>query len=129
MLNNISPKQLAFCVSYGLALWIGAIFLIRAIGPMGAFSGLGLIISFVALIPVTLPAVLLTKRVMGPFKDQLLVGVTIISTIALLMAGIGFSFFPYIYGLDNVRLLAASGFMMWGGGIGFVLALIVGKDR
>jgi hypothetical protein len=129
MLNNISPKQLAFCVSYGLALWLGAILLVRTIGPMGAFSGLGLIISFVALIPGTLPAVLLTKRVMGPFKDQLLLGVTIISTIALLLAAIGFSFFPWLYGLDGATLLAASGFMMWGGGIGFVLALIVGKDR
>jgi hypothetical protein len=129
MFNNISPKQLVFCISYGLALWLGAIFLVRTIGPMGAFSGIGLIISFVALIPMTLPAVLLTKRVMGPFKDQVLMGVTIISTIALLMAAIGFSFFPWLYGLDETTLLAASGFMMWGGGIGFVLALIVGKDR
>jgi hypothetical protein len=129
MFNNISPKQLAFCVSYGLALWIGAIFLVRTIGPMGAFSGMGLIISFVALIPGTLPAVLLTKRVMGPFKDQLLMGVTIISTIALLMAAIGFSFFPTLYGTNMTQVLAASGFMMWGGGLGFALALIVGKDR
>jgi hypothetical protein len=129
MFNNVSPKQLAFCVSYGLGLWLGAIFLIRAIGPMGAFSGWGLIISFVALVPATLPAVLLTKKVMGPFKDQLLIGVTIISTIALLMAGICFSFFPSLYGRDATTLLAASGFMLWGGGIGFVLALMVGKDR
>jgi hypothetical protein len=129
MFNNISPKQLAFCVSYGLGLWIGAIFLIRAIGPLGAFSGWGLIVSFIALVPATLPAVLLTKKVMGSFKDQLLLGVTIISTIALLMAGLCFSFWPSLYGSDTTTLLAASGFMLWGGGVGFVLALMVGKER
>jgi hypothetical protein len=129
MFNSVTPKQLAFCVSYGLALWLGAIFLVRAIGPMGAFSGWGLIISFVALIPGTIPAVLLTRRVMGPLKDQMLMGVTIISTIALLLAAIGFSFFPTLYGSNMTQVLAASGFMMWGGGIGFVLALMIGKDR
>jgi hypothetical protein len=72
MFNNLSPKQLAFCVGYGLALWLGAIFLVRAIGPMGAFSGMGLVISFIALIPGTLPAVLLTKSVMGPFFSNAL---------------------------------------------------------
>lgn len=129
MFKNLSPKQLAFCVGYGLALWLGALFLVRALGPIGAFSGWGLVLSFVALIPGTLPAVLLTKSVMGPFKDQLLMGVTIISTIALLMAAIGFSFFPWLYGSDMKQVLAASGFMMWGGGMGFALALVVGKDR
>lgn len=129
MLNNISPKQLAFCVGYGLALWLGAIFLVRAMGQVGALSGWGLVISFALLVPGTLPAVLLTKQVMGPFLDQLLVGVTIISTIALLMAGLGFSFWPGIYGVDPTHLIAAAGFILWGGGIGFALALALGKVR
>jgi hypothetical protein len=128
MFKDISFKQVAFCGSYGLALWIGAMLLIRAIGPMGAFSGIGLIVSFVAVIPATLPAVLLTKRVMGPSRGNMLVGVTIISTIALLLAGICFSFFPSLYAADIPTLLAAAGFMLWGGGVGFALALIVGED-
>ena len=129
MLKNISPKQLAFCIGYGLALWLGAIFLVRALGPMGALSGWGLVISFVLLIPGTLPAVLLTQRVMGPSKEKLLVGVTIISTIALLLAGLCFSFWPGLYGDNPTHVLAASGFMLWGGGLGFALAMMVGKDR
>lgn len=128
MFKDISLKQVAFCVSYGFALWIGAILLIRAIGPMGAFSGIGLLLSFMAVIPITLPAVLLTKRVMGPSRGNMLVGVTIISTIALLMAGICFSFFPNLYAVDTPTLLAASGFMLWGGGVGFALALLIGEE-
>lgn len=129
MFNAISLKQLAFCVGYGLALWLGAIFLVRAMGPMGALSGWGLVISFALLVPGTLPAVLLTQRVMGPTKDQLLLGVTIISTIALLLAGLCFSFWPWIYGSNMKHVVAASGFMLWGGGIGFALAFVVGKGR
>jgi hypothetical protein len=129
MVTNTSPKQLAFCVSYGLALWLGAILLVRALEPIGGLSGWGLILSFALLIPGTLPAVFLTKRVMGPFVDQLLVGVTIISTIALLLAGIGFSFFPKLYGSEPEHVQAAAGFILWGGGIGFALALLIGKDR
>lgn len=129
MFKTMSPKQLVFCVGYGLALWLGAIFLVRMMGPMGALSGWGLVISFALLVPGTLPAVLMTRQVMGPSKDKLLLGVTIISTIALLMAGLCFSFWPSLYGPDMTHVLAASGFMLWGGGIGFVLALLVGKDR
>lgn len=129
MLKTISSKQLAFCVSYGLALWLGAILLIRAMGPMGVLSGWGLVLSFALLVPGTLPAVLLTQRIMGPSKDQLLLGVTIISTIALLLAGLCFSFWPWLYGKDMPQVISAAGFILWGGGIGFVLALIVAKDK
>jgi hypothetical protein len=126
---NVTPTQWLFCFSYGLALWLGAALLVRAMGPMGALSGFGLIISYVALIPGTLPAVLLTKRVMGPFIDQLLVGVSIISAIALVLAGIGFGFFPGLYGENPAHALAASGFILWGGGVGLVLGLMLGKAR
>jgi hypothetical protein len=129
MTHKLSPKQWAFCVSYGLALWLGACLLVRMMGPTGALSGWGLVISFVLLVPGTLPAVFLTKKVLGPFKDQLLVGVSIISAIALLLAGVGFSFFPGLYGVDPTQLLAASGFIMWGGGVGLVLGVMMGKDR
>jgi hypothetical protein len=129
MTTNLSPKQWAFCVSYGLALWLGAALLVRAMGPMGALSGWGLVISFILLVPGTLPAVFLTKKVVGPFMDQLLVGVSVISAIALLLAGIGFSFFPGLYGPDPAQVLAASGFILWGGGVGLVLGVLMGKAR
>jgi hypothetical protein len=129
MTTNLSLKQWAFCVSYGLALWLGACLLVRMMGPMGVLSGWGLVISFALLIPGTLPAVILTKQVVGPFKDQLLVGVSIISAIALLLAGIGFSFLPGLYGPDPAQVVAASGFIMWGGGIGLVFGVLMGKDR
>jgi hypothetical protein len=129
MTTNLSPKQWAFCVGYGFALWFGAILLVRTIGPLGALSGLGLVISFVLLIPGTLPAVLLTKKIVGPFMDQLLVGVSIISAIALLLAGVGFSFFPGLYGASPTDALAASGFILWGGGVGLVLGVMMGKAR
>jgi hypothetical protein len=129
MTTGLSLKQWAFCVSYGLALWLGAALLVRAMGPMGALSGWWLVINFALLVPGTLPAVLLTKKVVGPFMDQLLVGVSVISAIALLLAGIGFSFFPGLYGPSPTDALAASGFILWGGGVGLVLGVMMGKAR
>jgi hypothetical protein len=112
-----------------LALWLGAALLVRTMGTMGALSGWGLVISFVLLIPGTLPAVFLTQKVVGPYMDQLLVGVCIISAIALLLAGIGFSFLPGLYGPEPVQVVAAAGFIMWGGGVGLVLGVMMGKAR
>ena len=125
MTRNLSAKQWTFCISYGLALWVGAMFLVRAMGSWGALSDWGFIIAFVLLVPATWPAVALTARVMGAEKGQLLIGVSIISTIALLLAGIGFAFFPHIYGSDPTSTVRAAGFILWGGGIGFVLALMM----
>lgn len=129
MIKEISLKQLAFCIGFGVALWIGAMMAIRTLVPLGALAGWGLVASFVLVIPATLPAVLLTRQIMGPSNNHFLLGVAIISTMALLLAGICFSFFPSLYGTDTPTLLAAAGFILWGGGVGFVLALIVGKDR
>jgi hypothetical protein len=126
---NLSPKQLAFSVGYGVALWIGAAFLVRTMGPMGALSGWGLVISYLVLIPGTVPAVLFTKQVVGPFRDNLLMSVSIISATALLLDGVTVGFFPTAYGTNAAHQVAAAGFFLWGGGIGLVLALVMGKDR
>ena len=129
MASKLTLKQWLFCIGYGVALWIGAVFLVRAMASIGALSGVGLIISFIALVPGTLPAVLLTQRVMGPSQYKTLIGVAIISAIALLLAGVVFSFFPSLYGADPATILSASGFILWGGGVGLVLALVMAKDR
>lgn len=126
---NLTPKQLAFSIGYGIALWIGAAMLVRALGPIGALSGWGLVVSYLALIPGTVPAVLLTKQIVSPFRDDLLMSVSIISATALLLDGISFGFFPALYGANAAHQLAAAGFILWGGGVGLVLAIVMGQDR
>lgn len=126
---KLSPKQLAFSVGYGFALWIGAAFLVRTIGPMGAFSGWGLVVSFVLVIPAIVPAVLLTRSIVGGFRDELVLSVAIITAIACLLDGVTFSFFPQIYGAALADLPAVAGFLLWGGGVGLALAILMGRDR
>jgi hypothetical protein len=127
--SDLSYKQLAFSVGYGFALWIGAAFLVRTIGPMGAFSGWGLAISFAAVIPAIVPAVLLTRSVVGEFRDQLVLSVAIITAIACLLDGLTLAFFPQVYGADAKSFAAIAGFLLWGGGVGLVLAIVMGRSR
>jgi glucose uptake protein GlcU len=126
---SLTMKQWLFCLAYGCGLAIGATFLVRTLGPMGYLTGWPLAIGYAVLVPVTLPAVLLTQKVMGPFKDQAMLGVAIISAIALLVPGIGFGFFPDLYGTKPEHIIGAAGFLLWGGGVGLVLGLFVGKGR
>jgi hypothetical protein len=126
---SLTIKQWLFCLAYGLGLAIGAMFLVRTLGPVGYLTGVPLAIAYAVLIPVTLPAVLLTQKVMGPFKDQVMLGVAVISAIALLVPGIGIGFFPALYGDKPEHVIGAAGFLLWGGGVGLVLGLFLGKGR
>ncbi len=128
MTRSLSTTQWTFCIGFGFALWLSAIFLVRVMASLDALSGIGLIISFIVPIPGTIPAVLLTARVMGPSKGRMLIGVAIVSAIALMLAGISFGFFPGIYGSNPAVIVSAAGFILWVGGIGLVLGLILGKD-
>jgi hypothetical protein len=123
----LNRNQIAFSIAYGAGLWFGAAMLVKALGPLGLLSGWSLAIGFVLLFPVTIPAVVLTQKVVGPSRERLLAAVSLITATALCLDGIGFGFFPGLYGAEPGHVIGGASLILFGGGVGLILALLMGK--
>jgi hypothetical protein len=129
MTNPLSQTQIIASILYGAVLWFLAAMIVRYIGPMGAFVGTALVITYALVIPGTVPAIWLGQKMMGLAKDQLAKSVMIITTCALLLDGLAMNFARGLYGPDPVITAAGAGLIFWGAGVGLVLGIMMERGR
>jgi hypothetical protein len=127
--NGLTTKQHIILAFYGAFLWFVAAMLVRYVGPMGAFEGNALWITYILVIPGTIPALLIGKRIAGLSKPQMLGGVAIVTATAALLDGIALAWFPTLYGTDPWTVLTGAALILWGVGVGLVLAWIMGRHQ
>lgn len=120
----LSATRIATLVVLGAGLWALAAGLIRAIGPMGAFRGLGPPVLYALVIPGTVPFILIGRKLAKLARGQTLLGVSIMTGTAALLDGVALAGFPSLYGEDAV---GAAGALLWG--VGVALALGVAMNR
>jgi hypothetical protein len=126
--HALNKKQFIISVTYGAVLWFIAAMIVRYIGPMGAFDGTALIVSYALVVPGTVPFILIAQKLIGLEKTQIARSVMIITTTALLLDGIALNFFAGLYGSDPAIVMAGAALIMWGAGVGLLLGLIMGED-
>jgi hypothetical protein len=126
--SALTQKQVIFSVIYGVVLWFIAAMIVRYIGPMGAFEGMALVITYALVIPGTVPFIMLGQRLIGLAKGQIAGSIMIITATALLLDGIALNFFRGLYGNDPVIIMAGAALIMWGAGVGLVLGMVMGRE-
>jgi hypothetical protein len=125
---GLTSGQTLFLVMIGAVLWILAAVILRVVAPMGAGEGTVRIITYALIIPGTLPFVMLTRLLVKLRHDQIAIGIAVVTATALLIDGIVVAWFPVIYGgaLPQVTNCAAA--ILWGAGVGLVLAFIMNRE-
>jgi hypothetical protein len=126
---SLTPKQIIILTLFGVLLWFLAAVLVRTIGPMGGLSGTARWITYALVIPGTIPAILIARRLASLFRQQTAVGITIVTATALLLDGIAHAWFPSLYGSDPALILAGAGAIFWGAGVALVLGLVMSRDQ
>jgi hypothetical protein len=126
---GLSNQQTVLLIIIGAVLWFLAAIILRLIAPMGALEGSARLITYALVIPGTLPFVILTRMAAKLRSDQLFTGVAVVTMTALLIDGIVIAWFPAVYGgaLPQVTNCAAA--ILWGAGVGLVLAFILNKGE
>ena len=119
-------RQIAILIVFGAILWFGAALLIRAIEPLGALRGTGVVIFYAALIPGTYPFILLARAIARLQPEQTVTAVGIATMTASLLDGTALMVYPALYGADRGGAGAA---ILWGVGVGLALALAMNRPK
>ena len=123
----LCPFQLLFFSAFGGAGCLAAALLLRALGPTGIYDGGLRILVYVLIIPGTLPFIWLAGRLGRAQPGQLFPGFALSSGVATLCDGTALAWFPTLYGPTIAFHAGAGGTILWGVGVGIVLAY--GMDR
>jgi hypothetical protein len=124
---SLGTRQIAILIGFGALLWFGAAMLLRTLGPMGVFDGGWRVILYAAVIPGTWPFIILAQRLAGLARDQIAVGITIVTASAALLDGVAFGWFPGLYSSNPLLATASAGTILWGVGVGLVLGLVMNR--
>jgi hypothetical protein len=122
MIAPLTSRQIGLCVALGIALWFLAALLLRLVGLAGAFEGWSRALLFVAIVPGSVPVVLMFRAVVGLAGGQLPGAVAIGTAAAAMLDGLALSWWPALYG-TRIDLIAGSGAtILWGAGVLIFLA-------
>jgi hypothetical protein len=124
---GLTNGQTLILVVIGAALWFLAAVILRIIAPMGALEGATRGLTYALVIPGTLPFVALTRILAGLRHDQMVTGIAVVTATALLIDGIVVAWFPVVYGGALPQVTNSEAAILWGAGVGLVLAFILNK--
>lgn len=120
--QRLTGAQTATLIAIGAALWFAAALLMRAIEPLGAFEGFGVLLLYGLVIPGTYPFILLARRLARLRREQTVLGVAIVTAAASLLDGTALVVIPALYGANSAGAGAA---ILWGVGVGLVLSVLM----
>lgn len=119
----LSSRQLLITAGLGVVLWFSAALLIRALAPLGVFEGAARVWLYALVIPGTVPFVFLLEKLAGLARTQIALGYSVATAAATLCDGVALAWFPDLYGGAGVSG-AAGAVILWGAGVGLVLAFL-----
>ena len=121
---NLSLRQISLLIFLGALFWFMAALLMRAIVPLPFYDGWGVATVYVLTIPATLPFVFIVSKISALHRSQIAIGYTIATTAALLLDGCAFAVIPWLYADNSTDALQAAAAILWGAGVGQMLAFI-----
>ncbi|NJS15158.1 MAG: hypothetical protein HC788_11750 [Sphingopyxis sp.] len=114
--------QLATLIVSGWIFWFVGAIICRVVGDMGWFDGPARLIVYAALIPGTLPVVLLVRRLAKLDGQHVALGIAIVTAAAIMLDGIALAWFPALYGPGVTQTAASGAVILWGGFVAIALA-------
>ncbi len=122
------PIPVLGSIILGVIFWLMAALTVRFIGPMvfspDSFVLLG---AYLAAIPITYGFVFIALRVLRLAMADILLPAVIMTATATLLDGMALAWFSQLYADTSTTAHAGAAWILWGAGVGLVIALIHGS--
>lgn len=118
--NPLRAHQYVILVAWGAGLWFAAALLVRWLNDVGALNMPWVVLTYMLVIPGTVPFIYLTRMVAGLMKNQTALGLATATAAATLLDGNALVWAPWLYGTAG---LAGAAAILWGAGVGLALGL------
>ena len=123
------PRILLF-TALGVVFWFNAVLIIRFCGATVFTAGNPWLLLFFGLaIPLTLLSLLITKAVARLRLADLLEPVVIMTLTAAMLDGLALAWFRSLYSGSFEVALHGAAWILWGAGLGLLLAYLFSKRR
>ncbi len=109
----------------GAVFWFGFAMFVRVLEPFGLLQGGARAVMFVIAVPIVLVMIPGARAVLRYPAERMTEIIGIITAFAILLDGLAFGFFPAIYGSDPAHQIAGAGLILWGGGLGILVAYAI----
>lgn len=127
-MQTLTSRQTFTMALMGAVLWLAAALLIRALEPLDIFEGSTRVLVYALTIPGTWPFVLLLERLGKLARNQVAMGYAVGTAAATLLDGLALAWFPSLYGSSVAHIAGAGAVILWGAGVGLVLAFLRNRD-
>ena len=125
---SLHSSQLIRLIALGATLWLVAALLLRFLAPLDIYSGTGRYILYFLIIPGTFPFVLLVRYLAGLARNQIGIGMAVVTAAAILLDGVALGWFPQLYGEGIENAANAGAAILWGGGVAITLGMLINRD-
>lgn len=116
-----TTAQLATLIGSGWIFWFVGALICRLGGELGWFDGGARILLYGALIPGTVPVVLMIWRIARLERQHVALGTAIVTAAAIMLDGIALAWFPGLYGPGIAQTAASGAVILWGGAVAIAL--------
>lgn len=116
-----STGQMATMIVSGIIFWFIGALICRWVGAIGAFEGANRALLYAALVPGTLPVILLVRRAARLAPDQVALGSAIVTAAAIACDSIALVVIPELYGAGVEQTAASGAVILWGGAVAIAL--------
>jgi hypothetical protein len=123
-MQPLTSRQILVMALMGAVLWLAAALLIRALEPSNIFEGGTRVLVYALTLPGTWPFVLLLERFGRLARNQVAMGYAVGTASATLLDGLALAWLPSLYGSSVAHIAGAGAVILWGAGVGLVLAFI-----
>jgi hypothetical protein len=124
---RLDTRQIVLTSAFGVGFWFFFAVLIAILTPFGVFGGVASLVMFALAIPGTWPVLLVIRRVARLGAAQLVPGIALATGVATLCDGVALTWAPWLYGGVTPALAPAAAWILWGGGVGLVMAFVIAR--
>lgn len=123
-----TSRQLVIIVAIGLIVWFIGALVCRFVGDMGWFDGPARWLVYAALIPGTLPVLLLMRSLAKLRPDTVALASAIATAAAITFDSIALVIAPDLYATNTENLASSGAAILWGGAVAIFLGCWLNRD-